>query len=827
MKKFLLATTCIAGSMFAAQPALAQDEPPRGTDGEVADTGQGPGASGQDVESSTTAEGIEDITITAQRRAENLQRAAIAVSVASEQDLINAGVTNPQALTNVIPALQVANAAGPYALFYLRGVGNFNGNSLSDSAVAVNLDGVFLARPSSTSGLLYDVERVEVLKGPQGTLYGRNATGGAINIITRRAQLGEFGGDLIASYGNYDAIQVNGALNVPVGDNFAFRVAGIYAEHDGYMTDGTSDQEDLAGRIHFRWEPSSLVTIQFGADYYRQRGAGIGATVLSDAVPDRRVGLGDPLSDPAFRAVYFFPAGNTYVPIADDTYLNNEFWGGYASVDVETSIGTITGIAGYRGASLDYRSNTPSFLINQREEDEQYSVELRFASRTDVPLQWLLGAYYFFEDIDVPDVSFNQQVSASYQQFFPTTESLAAFGRLTYNVTDRFRLNLGARYTVEDKDFAGNFDQLSLLCGGTVLRPNPALPVTNCFGAPLLPNTLVPGPIFAPNGAVIPFQPFGVGSPFPGGPATTPSFLSVATFSLDRSAAFDRFTWRAGFDYDVFANSLFYGSFETGFKSGGFFFTRDNPVYRPETIEAWTLGLKNRFLRNRLQLNFEAFWWEYRDQQVSSTSRDSQGAVIFATRNVGQSRNRGFEVEGIALVTPTTQFDFNLQYLDAEYTSFIYLTPNQSPQIPGLNTSVPPVANCPFTLANPPTLYRQDCSGRRPPNAPEWVLSFGVEQTFPLGSWNVIIDARTRYQSDVLTGLEYLPVQVQNDYWQSDASITLAEAGDRYFVTAYVNNIENNDIISNSFPNPFGGANLVVGSIRPPRTYGLRAGVRF
>ncbi|WP_114955073.1 TonB-dependent receptor [Sphingosinicella terrae] len=824
MKTILLATTCIASALLAVQPAFAQDQLAlvQTGDGEAADTGQDPGESGP-----VAQEGIEEITITAQRRAESLQRAAIAVSVADSGDLINAGVTNPQALTSLVPALQVANAAGPYALFYLRGVGNFNGNSLSDSAVAVNLDGVFLSRPSSTSGLLFDVDRVEVLKGPQGTLYGRNATGGAINIVTRRPQLGEFGGEFMASYGNYDAIQLNGALNVPIGESMAVRVAGQYVEHDAYMTDGTGDQDDLAGRIHFRWEPSSTVTIQFGADYFRQRGAGIGATVLTDDVADRQVGLGDPRSDAAFRSIYFFPAGNTLAPIADDTYLNNEFWGGYASVDVDTEIGTITGIAGYRGASLDFRSNTPSFLINQREEDEQYSVELRFASRTDVPLQWLLGAYYFYEDIDVPDVSFNQQVSASYQQFFPTTESLAAFGRLTYNVTDRFRLNLGARYTVEDKDFVGNFYQLSVLCGGTVLRPDPTLPVTNCFGAPLLPNTIVPGPIFAPNGAVIPFQPFGFGSAFPGGPATTPQFLSIAAFSLDRSAAFDRFTWRAGFEYDVLDASLLYGSFETGFKSGGFFFTRDNPVYRPERIEAWTLGLKNRFLRNRLQLNLEAFWWEYRDQQVSSTSRDSQGAVIFATRNVGQSRNRGFEIEGIALVTPNTQLSANLQYLDAEYTSFIYLTPNQSPQVPGLNTSVPPVANCPFTLADPPTLYRQDCSGRRPPNAPEWVFSLGVEQTVPLGGWNLVLNARTRYQSKIFTGLEYLEVQEQEGYWQSDASITLAEASDRYFVTAFINNIENNDIIGNSFPHPFGGANLVVGSVRPPRTYGLRAGVRF
>ena len=169
----------------------------------------------------------------------------------------------------------------------------------------------------------------------------------------------------------------------------------------------------------------------------------------------------------------------------------------------------------------------------------------------------------------------------------------------------------------------------------------------------------------------------------------------------------------------------------------------------------------------------------------------------------------------------------NLQYLDARYDSFVYTTPNNSPQVPGLLTTVPPTANCPFVLGNPATVYVQDCSGKRPVNAPEWVASFAIQHTIPLGGWKLVLNASTRLQSDVITGLEYLPQQTEDDYTNSDASITLAEADDRYFITAYINNIENNDIVGNSFPNPFGGAGLVVGSLRPPRTYGIRAGVKF
>lgn len=812
MKRLLLASTALLGLASLAQPAFAQD--------------QGAAAAPGDA-SASASEGLAEIIVTAQRREESLQRAAIPVSAISADQLVRAGATEPTALTNLIPALSVSNAAGPYALYYLRGVGNFNANALSDSAVAVNLDGVFLARPSSTSGLYYDLARVEVLKGPQGTLYGRNATGGAVNIITQRPMLNEFSGNMSASYGNYNAVQVGGALNAPLGPDAAVRVAGQYINHDAYMSDGTSDQDDIAGRIQLRWEPTDILTLQAGADYFRQQGRGIGATVLTDAVSDRRVGLGDPRSNPAFQSVYFFPAGNTYRPIATDTFNDNRFWGAYASAEIETDFAKVTSVAGYRGSKLDYRSNTPSFLVNQREKDKQFSYELRLAGNGGGPLTWLAGAYYFQEKIDVPDVSYNQQVSGSYQQIFTKTKSLAFFGRATYGISDSFRINAGARYTTEDKDINGTFYQLSLLCGGTVLRPTQATPVSNCFGAPLLPNTIIPGPIFAPNGALIPFQPFGTGAAFPGGPATTPSFLSANAFGVNRSEGFERLTWRAGFEWDVLDRSLLYGSYETGFKSGGFFFTRDDPVYRPETIRAWTLGMKNRFLDNRLQLNLEAYWWTYKNQQVSSAARDSFNNVIFATRNVGKSTNRGFEVEAVGLVTPTTQLTFNLQYLDAKYDSFVYSTPNNSPQVPGLITSVPPTANCPFTLGNPTTIYVQDCSGRQPANAPEWVVQFGAQKTIPLGDWKVVLNADTRYQSSIFTGLEYLAVQRQKSYWQSNASITFANAADTYYLTGFVTNIENNDIVGNSFPNPFGGPNLVVGSLRPPRTYGIRAGLRF
>lgn len=368
MKKTLLTTSCIVSLGFGMAPAFAQTATP------------------QAIAEEENA-GLAEIIVTAQRREENLQKAAIAVSAVSPDQLVRGGVTDPTQLTNLVPSLQIAKAAGPYALFYLRGVGNFNANALSDSAIAFNIDGVFVARPSSTGGVLYDIDRIEVLKGPQGTLYGRNATGGAINIITRKPELGKFGGDASVSYGNYDAIQFNAALNAPLGERAAVRAAGQYVKHDGYMTDGTSDQNDLSGRIQFKFEASDTITINLGGDYYRQRGRGLGSTILTDAVTNRRVGLGDPLTRPAFNGIYFFPSGNILQLPVNDVFLDNNSWGVYASLDADLGFADLTVIPSYRGASINFRSTTPTFLINQREKDKQFTLETRLASKSDGPIE--------------------------------------------------------------------------------------------------------------------------------------------------------------------------------------------------------------------------------------------------------------------------------------------------------------------------------------------------------------------------------------------------------------------------------------------------------
>ena len=246
-----------------------------------------PPAAAADEES---ASGLTEIVVTAQQRGENLQKAAVALSVVTGEDLQKAGIVGIETLQKNVPALQVGNGSTGNFIF-IRGVGSFSISPTSDPAVAFNYDGVYVGRSGSTTGALFDLARVEVLKGPQGTLYGRNATAGAINVLPTQPQLGEFSGYATAGYGNDDAYNVEGALNAAAGDNAGLRFSGIYAQHDGYLRDGTSSDKTLGLRGQLKVELDPRLTVRIAADYAHQGAAArrraTSAGSLSTPLPGR------------------------------------------------------------------------------------------------------------------------------------------------------------------------------------------------------------------------------------------------------------------------------------------------------------------------------------------------------------------------------------------------------------------------------------------------------------------------------------------------------------------------------------------------------------
>lgn len=795
MKSTLLAT---ASLLTLATPSIAAAQAP-------AEASPAPIESPAAAAPTTDESGITDIVVTAQRRSENLQRAAIAISAVTGDALVSSGISSPADLGKLVPALQAQPSSGPYTNFYIRGVGNFNGNALSESAVAFNYDGVYIGRPSATTGFFYDLARVEVLKGPQGTLYGRNATGGAINVIPNRAEFGQREMNATFEYGNYQAVNVQAAINLPIGDDMAVRASGIVARHDGYLRNGGDNQKDYGGRLMFRAQPTDSLEINVGADAFHQGGSGTNVTPIATGIGNR-FGSASPQGN-AYITTQLAGLGALFPALPNNFYRSNDYWGVNGSIKHDSSIGTFTVVSAYREAHIDTLSYTLS-SIYQRENGKQANIEVRYQSPQDRPIRLLLGGFYYDESNRTPLFNVNNAYNQAIQTYQSGTKSSAAFGSVTWAAKENLRFTGALRYSHDKKDFSG--DYLTLLTTCLTFPPAPC-----AVGHPSsysLQNMVNPEPNVAllPDGTVVPTF-YGDGS------AQFGNLIAV-----DQQASFSKLTWRAGVDWDVTPSNLLYASYETGFKAGGFFFSHADPsggetgVFRPETISAWTIGSKNRFLDNRLQINAELFLWKYKNQQVSHLTLDSAQTAIFATENVGRATFKGAELNGIFRPFGQTQLSADIQYLEAQYDSFTYSVPNFGPPITGCGV-VGGGAN-----------YTIDCSGRRPPQAPKWSINLGLQQTIAVGSGDVILSGKAHYQSGIDTTFDYVAAQKQDGYWITDAVVTWNLPGKTVSVSAFVNNIANKTVLTLAYAVPFAtDPGFYNGSLNPPRTYGLRLGVQF
>lgn len=720
------------------------------------------------------ATGLDDIIVTAQRRSESLQRAAVPVSAVSGEDLVNAGVSETTALTRLVPSL-VVQPAGGNTTFYLRGVGTLAGNAFAENAIAYNVGGVYYGRPTAPNGSFFDLERIEVLKGPQGTLYGRNATGGAINVLPNRPRLDGFAAEGMTEIGNYAHRKLGGMLNVPFSDSVAVRLAFQDVERDGYMSDGYDDEDSTAGRASVLWQPSDVWSVLVVADYFQHGGKGVGGVTVPSAfynrgpAPEDRIGGSDPRSTGPLTTQFGFFVPGLVTPPRNDGYLDNTFYGITATIEADLGFGTLTVIPAYRKSKPDLRFYSTGFQGNFDEDVDQRSLEARLASNGDGPLQYVVGAFLFNEQQESINSFFQGNIATTY--FAPSleTESRAIFGQATYALSDTFRVVAGGRYTTETKTQNTQFRQNS--------------------------------------------------GPVPSGP-----FITI-TGDLD----FDSFTYKAGVEWDAAPDSLVYANIATGFKSGGFFTSVRDNTYEPEELTAYTVGSKNRFLDNRLQLNVEAFYWSYKDQQISYNgpilaNNSNLYTQANVTTNVGDATIKGVEIEGRFQVVPGGIFSANVQYLDATYDSFVYQGFSANGGAP--RVTCPAVVNTTLPVATPAKVYTVDCSGRPAINAPEWSMNLGYEQTIDLSNgFALIAGARTRIETSRFLSIEYLPEEEQDGYMTSDAYLTLQSPDQRWAATAFVNNIEDETIYSTSFPRPILG--VVYNGLRPPRTYGLRITARY
>jgi len=385
---------------------------------------------------------LDDVVVTAQRRSENLQKTALTVSALTGATLAARGITDISALSTQLPSLEIANSGGGTTQVFMRGVGSTNVTEVGDSAIAIQMDGIYIARPNSFGSSLYDLDRIEVLRGPQGTLYGRNATAGAINVITKRPTQ-EFGGNASIEYGNYNQLTTSGAINIPVTDTLAVRASFQTVRHDGYQKSTTTgaaagndkqDQDDKAARIQALWKPTERFSLLLRADYLHQGGAGGG---------DQNYPL---VSDPRDFA-------STLV-----TRIDNTLWSVGAEAKYDLGFAEITYLTGYNSTRINrLRENTASHVPNYLDlSTDTFSNELRIGKDSG-NFKWVLGLYSFDENT-YTNYAVYRPATADYTDYLSPTvksNSKAAFGQVTYSVTPRFRVTGGLRYTHDDKSRYG------------------------------------------------------------------------------------------------------------------------------------------------------------------------------------------------------------------------------------------------------------------------------------------------------------------------------------------------------------------------------------
>jgi outer membrane receptor protein involved in Fe transport len=489
---------------------------------------------------------LEEIVVTAQHVTENIQKAAISATVTTGENMVTRGIFDVSGLARLVPALTITPNNG-YTNYNIRGVTSGGTNAFSDTGVAVNYNQVSLAFPSSAAGLYYDLERVELLNGPQGILYGRNATAGAVNVVARKPTFGDrISGYVGADFGNYDQINGRLAVNMPLSDKVAVRVAAQSVNRGGLYSDGSSNVHDNAIRASVYAEPTERLSLYLTADYAKTNSKGAGVTLAKQCGTNPQKTGND--------AIIFCFAGKTPRTGLEDLYSllpdprprsdnDSYYWGVIGTLEYKTDYGTLTVIPAYRRVSSHTWSNNAGFgSLIAFDDPKQTSIEARFQSGQDQRLRYQFGAYGLWAPIKGVGGSETPGARTWSNQFYDQdTKSKAAFGQLTFAVTEGLRVVGGLRYT---KDTKTSFSSRYTLFNTYGTNPN-------LFLTPA-------GPAALPHSAAA----AGAGNQY--------STLIVAPENFERS--WDKVTYKAGVEWDVTQNSFAYFDVRSGFKSGGFFF---------------------------------------------------------------------------------------------------------------------------------------------------------------------------------------------------------------------------------------------------------------
>ena len=566
------------------------------------------------AETATQAGVIEEVVVTAQKREQSLMDAAIDVTAFSGEQLTEAGIDDIFGIAKAVPGVTIQNTGAQIQIF-MRGVGTRITGTGLDSGVAVYVDDRFVTRQTGQVFDIYDVERVEVLKGPQGVLFGRNATGGAIRIITKEVS-DELEGELSLGYGSDSFQMARGFVNVPVTDNFGIRVSAQTRQRDAFKENiipGADDFDDLDAqsiRVKARWDVSDDSTLKFSYDRSKATDLSNSGAVSLDRGNSRGISFGGITTTDRDKIASSMGTDPAYgsPKIESDSF----------QLRFETSLSDSLDLAAFLNY-LDFRSAKPGDYDGTSFQDVE--VESAFfdasdigfgfdlSSNSDGPLSWVVGANFFEGDAESdfdlrvgPAGGGSVKLSVGFAEYKNT--SYGVFGSLDYDFNERWTLTVGGRYSDEDKE-----------------------------------NDL------------------------------STSSIAVATVSpvpASDSESWNEFTPKVTLTYNL-DNGIVYGTFASGFKSGGFNHPlRVGTVIDPETIDMIELGYKAD-LTNSLRITSSLFVYSYKDLQVTKAASES---ATVSTENATDSDIRGLDVDLTWAANEKLTFRINAEYLDTEYKDY-------------------------------------------------------------------------------------------------------------------------------------------------------------
>jgi iron complex outermembrane receptor protein len=751
---------------------------------------------------------IAEVFVTATKRSTSLQRTPVAITALNAAALDDAHVQTIADVVNLVPGFQ-ATGQGDHGVITmtLRGVGNDSAKTeYADPEVATFIDGVYSPRPEGASALLFDLDAIEVLRGPQGTLWGRNSTVGAVNMQTVKPVLGSNSGNVEAGAGSYSRLGARGAVNVPLGETAALRIAFVHEQHDGYVdyqhlpisslasqraafiagggnpsafqpinpnlfvTSGPkySAQDQSAVRLSLLWHPVPAMTWNIAYEKFADRGTPSmnllqtprAGTKLWSTLADVAPTLERDTNSVRSRIDYVLAPDLSLSYIAGwSRFSGNSTFDQDGGTQVPTSFAT--------GATYQANNTVSSNYTN-------YSHEVELQSVGKKRVDWLVGLYYANEknDIrfDIPVFNGTQQGTVAWQGSFiqpkETVDSTAAFGQATWNVSDSLHLTGGARYTSDKRTNVGG--------NGYTWNYDPAVPQVPVSGSI---DPRIPGQGYSP------------GVP-----------------SNDGVYKGNKATWLARVSYDIDPQNMVYASLSTGYKSGGL--QDGGRPYAPEKLTNYEIGTKHSFLNGAIKWNNALFYEKFKDFQFSAPVTNPDGSHTLVTNNAEGADIYGFESELAARLTPNDRLQVTLAWTRAKLGQLIggsndYALPACS--IPGISTCL-------------------DVSGNRMPHAPSLSMQVQYQHVFHLADGARLTPRiSTHYETaSTLSVFNLAEGDRQKAYTRSDIGLRYARSRS-WWVDAFVRNVSDNKVKTSAM-NAFGAWTA---QYLPPRTVGINTGFDF